>query len=115
MTKSEKNKAELARLLKEAEESGFQNDWYFATTFDRYQTQVKILENLREVIESEGTLVTKEYVRGRENVYTHPAIGEFNKTSTAANGTVITLINILKNKRDEPKGGKLDEFLESDS
>lgn len=46
-------------------------------------------------------MVTKEYVKGRGNVYTHPAIGEYNKTATSANQTVATLIKIIKELRDD--------------
>ena len=46
-------------------------------------------------------MVTKEYVKGRGNVYTHPAISEYNKTATSANQTVATLIKIIKELRDD--------------
>ena len=52
-------------------------------------------------IKEDGSLVTKEYVKGRGNVYTHPAISEYNKTSTSANQTVATLIKIFKSLRDD--------------
>jgi hypothetical protein len=53
---------------------------------------------LRETIENEDTLVTKEYVKGRENLYTHPAITEYNKTTDSANKTVTTLDNLMKSQ-----------------
>jgi hypothetical protein len=58
-------------------------------------------------------MVTKEYVKGRTNVYTNPAITEYNKTATAANGTVSTLINILKSLTSEDKQSqsKLQDFI----
>ena len=59
-------------------------------------------------------MVTKEYVKGRGNVYTHPAIGEYNRTSTAANQTVQTLMKVittLRNDDSEETGSKLLEFL----
>lgn len=62
---------------------------------------MKILSDLEEEIKKEGATVAKEYVKGRKNLYTNPAITEYNKTATAANGTVATLINILKSLSDE--------------
>lgn len=107
----EKQAAEVLRI---AQEHGVEQNFLFLTTFQRYQVQLTILTNLQEKIEQDGALVTKEYVRGRENVYTHPAIGEYNKTSTAANQTVATLIKIIKSLRngEEADGGE-DELLKA--
>ena len=64
-------------------------------------------------IKEQGSLVTKEYVKGRENIYTHPAIGEYNKTATAANQTVTTLVKIIKELRDNESdaGSEILSFL----
>jgi hypothetical protein len=73
---------------------------------------MKILSDLEEAITQYGATVTKEYVKGRQNLVANPAITEYNKTATAANGTVGTLINIIKTLSDEQKdGGKLQELL----
>lgn len=100
------------QILKQAEERGVSSNYFFATTFRRYQTQLDILEKLEKSIEEHGLIVTKEYVKGRENLVTNPAITEYNKTSTAANGTVSTLINIIKTLSNEPDAvDALSEFL----
>lgn len=92
------NLEEQAKLiLEEATKRGLTTNYFFATTFERYQMQLQILQGLKEAIEEHGSLITKEYVKGRENLCPNPAIVEYNKTSTAANGTATTLINILKN------------------
>lgn len=99
-------------ILRIAEKHGVEQNFLFITTFKRYQVQLKILYELEKKINEDGTLVTKEYVKGRGNVYTHPAIGEYNKTSTSANQTVATLIKIIKslrNDEDNPEGE--DELL----
>lgn len=88
-------------VLARAEEKGVSTNFFFITTFKRYQVQMKILSDLEEEIKKEGATVAKEYVKGRKNLYTNPAITEYNKTATAANGTVATLINILKSLSDE--------------
>ena len=107
-------------ILQKAEERGVQSNFFFVTTFKRYQVQMKILANLEKEISEDGALVEKEYVKGRKNLYTNPAIGEYNKTATAANGTVATLINIVKALSDEASSGSklremIDRINESDS
>ena len=62
-------------ILKIAEKHGVEQNFFFLTTFKRYQVQINILNDLEKTIKSENTLVTKEYVKGRENIYTHPEIG----------------------------------------
>lgn len=83
-------------ILRMAEESGVQSHFFFLTTFKRYQVQLSILSDLENTIKDDGSLVTKEYVKGRENVYTHPAVSEYNRTTDSANRTVQTLMKIIK-------------------
>jgi len=100
------------RLLEQAEEKGVANNFFFRTTFKRYQVQMKILADLEKAIEKYGATVTKEYVKGRQNLVANPAITEYNKTSTAANGTVGTLINIIKTLSEESGGNRLQELID---
>ena len=99
------NKVDLNAMAEEilriAAQNGVEQNFFFITTFKRYQVQTKILNDLEKTINSEGNTITKEYVKGRKNVYTHPAIGEYNKTATAANQTVSTLIKIVMTMRDD--------------
>ena len=102
-------------ILRIASEHGVEQNFFFLTTFKRYQVQISILNDLEKTIKEEGNTVTKEYVKGRKNVYTHPAIGEYNKTSTAANQTVQTLMKIITTMRPDDGGeggGAGDELLE---
>ena len=66
---------------------------------------------LEQKIKEDGMLVTKEYVKGRGNVYTHPAINEYNKTATASNQTVATLIKIIKTLRSEDEDTESEDEL----
>lgn len=100
------------RLLEQAEERGVSSNFFFVTTFKRYQVQMKILSDLEKAINDYGATVTKEYVKGRQNLVANPAITEYNKTATAANGTVSTLINIIKTLSNEPDAvDALSDFL----
>ena len=90
-------KEQADAILKLAEESGLQSNYFFVTTFQRYQTQLDILEALKEEIEETGLTVKKSYVKGKSNVYSSPCVQSFNRTTDSANKTVATLMRILKN------------------
>ena len=84
-------------IMRIAEESGVQSNFFFLTTFKRYQVQLNILLELEKAMKDDGMLVSKEYVKGRKNLYSNPAVAEYNKTTDSANKTVATLMRILKN------------------
>lgn len=115
MARKATNKADFALLrekfLGEASKLGLTDNYNFRTTFDRYCKQVELIEKLSAVIDQDGELVTKEYVKGRENIYIHPAIKELNNTSNSANNTVSTLLKILASAKTVEEADALDEFL----
>ena len=84
-------------IIKIAEESGVQSNFFFITTFKRYQVQLNMLTELEKRMKDDGMLVTKEYVKGRKNLYSNPALREYNTTTDSANRTVSTLMKIIKN------------------
>lgn len=107
-------------ILKMAEESGLSDNFFFTSTFERYMVQLRILDELEKAINESGMLVTKEYVKGRGNLYSNPAVSDYNRTTDSANKTVATLIRIIKSfgtdnsKDDDPLmdiigGGDSDE------
>ena len=104
-----KQEAEVLRLAKEL---GLEHDYFFVTTFKRYQVQLHILEELEEVISKDDVLVTKEYVKGRENKYTNPAITDFNRTTDSANKTVSTLLKILKKSAEKESKDDYDPLMD---
>lgn len=85
----------VKELLEMAQQAGVEQNFFFLSTFKRYQVQLNILTQLEGEIRKAGVLVTKQYVKGRENVYTHPAVTDYNRTATAANQTVQTLLKII--------------------
>jgi len=99
------------KILEQAQERGVSSNFFFATTFKRYQVQMKILSELEDAINEFGATVTKEYVKGRQNLVANPAITEYNKTATAANGTVSTLINIIRTLSEDGGGSKLKDLI----
>lgn len=99
-------------ILRLAEESGLQSNYFFVTTFERYQVQLQILDELQKVINDEGMLVTKEYVKGRKNLYTNPAVSDFNRTTDSANKTVATLLRILKSFEADQSQEDVDPLMD---
>ena len=101
-------------ILRRATEKGVSSNFFFVTTFKRYQVQMQILTQLEKEIKETGTTITKTYVKGRENLCTNPAIAEYNKTSTAANSTVATLIQIIEKLSEEQvKESQLFKMMEA--
>lgn len=84
------------QILSIAEQYGVEKNFLFITTFKRYSIQLKILGDLEQAINEHGSMVTKEYVKGRQNLYTNPAIKEYNNAVNSANKTVSTLMSIIK-------------------
>ena len=99
-------------ILEIAEKHGVEQNFFFLTTFKRYQVQIGILNDLEKTIREEGTLVTKEYVKGRKNVYSHPAISDYNRTTDSTNKTVVTLMKIITTLRDRQDDDEPDPLLE---
>lgn len=99
-------------ILQKAEAFGVDKNFFFITTFRRYMVQLKILNELETAIKNDGVLVTKEYVKGRKNVYSHPAIQDFNRTTDSANKTVSTLMKIISRfSGDDDSGADEDPLL----
>lgn len=108
-------------ILRIAEESGVQSNFFFKTTFKRYKVQLNVLTELEKSIKNDGLLVEKEYVKNRKNLYQSPAIRAYNSTSDSANKTVNLLMKIIKSfdvsektEDDDPlmriiNGGEIDE------
>lgn len=99
-------------ILTLAEERGVESNYFFVTTFERYQVQLTILEELEKAIKEEGMLVSKEYVKGRKNLYTNPAVSDFNRTTDSANKTVSTLMRIIKSFGVEETTDEPDPLME---
>lgn len=87
--------AQARKILDAAQNSGVEQNYLFVTTFHRYQVQLKLLNDLEKELTEAGVLVSKEYVKGRQNIYSHPAVAAYNKTADGANRTATTLMKII--------------------
>ncbi len=101
----------LAEKFKETAESLSEEHRYiFESTLETYFQLIKNFKVLKEALEADGCLITKEYVKGRQNVYVHPAMSEMNKTVNMLNSTAKTLIAIIKDLGAENKE-EVDELM----
>lgn len=87
-------------ILEAAQNSGVEQNFLFVTTFKRYQVQLKILSDLERELAKSDPMVTKEYVKGRQNLYSNPVIGAYNKTVDSTNRTASTLMKIITSLKD---------------
>lgn len=110
-SEKKKLKNQAKEIMKIAKESGVQSNYFFSTTFNRYQVQLDILDKLETTLTSEGILVEKEYVKNRKNLYSNPAIAEYNRTTDSANKTVACLMKIIKNYNVEDPDKDEDPLL----
>ena len=112
MPKKMSLKEQAKEIIRIAQESGVRSNYFFVTTFNRYQVQLGILDGLEDAIKAEGTLVEKEYVKSRKNLYSNPAISEYNRTADSANKTVSTLMKIIREfGNDDADGEGGDDLL----
>ncbi len=110
MTKKTLNE-QAKEIIKIAEESGVQSNFFFLTTFKRYQVQLNMLAELEKQLKEEGLTVSKEYVKGRKNLYESPLLKSFNSTTDSANKTVACLMKIIKNFNVEEQIEEEDPLL----
>lgn len=93
-----------------AESLSEEHRYIFESTLETYFQLIKNFKILKEALDADGCLVTKEYVKGRQNVCIHPAMSEMNKTVNILNSTAKTLIAIIKDLGSENKE-EVDELM----
>lgn len=82
-------------ILEKARANGIEHTFMFTTTFQRYVELISHMAELQKAIKGDGCLVTKEYVKGRKNIYVHPAINAYNATAAQANNTANILMRFI--------------------
>lgn len=103
---TKKELEEKARnILERAREAGVEQSYMFLTTFGRYREHIAHLAALEREIKKAGTMVTKEYVKGRQNIYVNPAINAYNSTAAAADKTAALLLKYVEAMAEVGGGG----------
>lgn len=92
-------------ILERAQARGVEHSFMFVTTFKRYQEHIQHLIDLEKAIRGEGTLVTKEYVKGRGNLYVNPAVSAYNQTAGAADKTAQLLLRYIVSPLNDSEEG----------
>ena len=82
-------------ILQRATEHSPEHAYLFLTTFARYQEHLKHLAELKKALDKDGPTVTKEYVKGRANIYVNPAMNAYNTTAKAADATAQLLLKYI--------------------
>lgn len=96
MAKKEENVKDLAKgILEEAKECGLGSDASFLTSYHLLEVQIEMLDALEKSFKEDGATTTKEYVKGRENIYVHPAVDKYTKTSDSAFNKIVKLKEMI--------------------
>lgn len=109
MAKDKKTYFEIDSVIRMAEQYGVSDNALFLQSIKNYETIQKAIAAIDSVLAEDEMMVTKEYVKGRENLYLNPAIKELPKQIDAANKTIATMISIIK---EFGVIKETDEFLE---
>lgn len=110
-TKTKTLQEQADEIKKLAAESGVETNFFFVTTFDRYLSQLRILDELKASIEDNKSLVKQTYVKGRTNTVLNPAIRAYNSTTDSANKTVACLMRIINGFKGDNESESVDPLL----
>lgn len=98
------------QILEAAKAKGAEHNFMFETTFKRYLESINHLVELQKVIKEEGMLVSKEYVKGRKNLYVNPAVNAYNATAATADRTAQLLMRYIIEPLPSAGGDTGDDF-----
>lgn len=94
--------SDAEQILEKAKERGVESNYFFKTTFARYQGQIRLVDNLQKAVDGWSD------VDGMDM----KLIRLYNSTIASANGTAATLVSIIKKLgSDEPQDSKLNDFI----
>jgi len=91
-------KMRAKKILDRAREKGDEQALLFETIFQQYLETLDHRQKLRDAIVKDGTTVTKEYVKGRQNIYVHPALAAYAQQGKLLLNTAQTLMTLIREK-----------------
>ena len=109
-----KQKDNYMELIKMAKSYGVDKNALFLAAAKQYALQQRVINSIKDTLDSGDSLMTtKEYVKGRENIYANPLVKELPKHSDSANKTASCMLDIIKTLGREPKpeSGKLEQMM----
>lgn len=110
MAKVEQTSTNIDRLIEMSKQYGVHDNALFMSTLETYMIQKKAIDKIRQTMDEDDITTTKEYVKGRENVYLHPAIKELPRHAEALNKTTSQLLDIIKTLGQKPSN--VDELMD---
>ena len=97
----------LQQLTKMAKKYSVEKNAMFQAAANQYALQQRVIDNIKRVLDEEDTLMaTKEYVKGRENIYAHPLVKELPKHADSANRTAQIMLTIIETLGKEKPDSK---------
>lgn len=114
MAKQNKTYSNIEEIKRVAKKYGVDKNPFFKNTLANYETVQISIELIHKVLIDESDLtVTKEYVKGRENTYLHPAVKELPKQVDIANKTMDTMLKIIEQFGNVKEVDELLDFIGS--
>ena len=96
--------SDAEKILEKAKERGVESNYFFSTTFERYQGQIRIAKALEKAVDQ---LMETGNIEGK-------IIRLYESAVSGANGTASTLVSIIKKLgSDDPQDSKLTDFINS--
>ena len=86
------------KILERAREKGDEQALLFETIFQQYLEALDHRQKLRNALVDDGVTVTKEYVKGRKNIYVHPALAAYATQGKLLLETAKTLMTLIREK-----------------
>jgi hypothetical protein len=111
MARNSKKNINIDEIRALAAEYGVSDNPLFESTLSNYETVQKAISMIRKTLDDDEMTITKEYVKGRENTYLHPAVKELPKQVDIANKTMDTLIKIIAQFGNANSKDELMDFL----
>ena len=85
-------------ILEKARQKGDEQALLFETIFQQYLETLDHRQKLRKALVDDGITVTKEYVKGRQNIYVHPALAAYAQQGKLLLDTAKTLMTLIREK-----------------
>ncbi len=91
-------------LMKLAKRFHVDDNALFIASAEQYAIQSEIIKGIGDALAEEDSLMTtKEYIKGRLNVYSNPLIKELPKINDSANRLLNTMLDIILKLGHEDK------------
>ena len=100
-------------LMQLARDYGVEENPIVEELASKYAAQKRILDQIAKTLAKEGLTTAKEYVKGRENLCSHPLLDAWPKNNDSARNTLDALGDAIIKFGTQPKKktGKLAELM----